>query len=76
MRKDLLGSPRQECPIFLDYSTQAKANSVYNTPNVWGIYIFNLMLKWVQAKGGVEGKEWEHDQMVANIVGVWCVVFV
>jgi len=41
--------------VFLDYTTQAKANSVYNTPNVWGVYIFNLMLKWVKTRGGVEG---------------------
>ncbi len=36
---------------------QAKADSAYNTPNVWGVYIFNLVLKWVRDKGGVEG-EW------------------
>ncbi len=58
VRKDLLGSPRRECPIFLDYTVQAKANSVYNTPNVWGVYIFNLMLKWVQEKGGIKGQLW------------------
>ncbi len=56
MRKDLLGRPRRECPTVIDYTVQAKANSVYNTPNVWGVYIFNLVLKWVRDKGGVEGK--------------------
>ena len=29
--------------------------SAYNTPNVWGIYILNLVLKWVQKNGGMEG---------------------
>lgn len=55
VHKDLLGNPRKECPIFIDYTVQAKANSLYNTPNVWAVYIFNLVLKWVGRQGGVKG---------------------
>jgi phosphoserine aminotransferase len=55
VRKALLGRPREECPITMDYTVQAKAKSAYNTPNVWGVYIFNLVLKWVLKQGGVEG---------------------
>lgn len=61
VRDDLLGHPRKECPTFIDYTVQAKANSAYNTPNVWGVYIFNLVLKWVRDKGGVEGKYYNND---------------
>lgn len=32
------------------------ANSAYNTPPVWSVYILNLVLQWIKAKGGVEGK--------------------
>ena len=56
MRKDLLGHPRKECPTFINYTVQSKAKSNYNTPNVWAVYIFNLVLKWVQQKGGIQGK--------------------
>ena len=56
VKRDLLGQPRAECPVIIDYTVQAKAKSTYNTPNVWGVYIFNLVLKWVHKQGGVEGK--------------------
>lgn len=55
VKKDLLGQPRAECPVIMDYTVQAKAKSMYNTPNVWGVYIFNLVLKWVRRQGGVKG---------------------
>ena len=55
VREDFLGSPRKECPSFIDYTLQNKMKSAYNTPNVWGIYILNLVLKWVKENGGVEG---------------------
>ena len=51
-----MDNPRKECPTFISYAVQAKANSAYNTPNVWGVYIFNLVLKWVRDQGGVEGQ--------------------
>lgn len=54
VNKDLLGRPRDECPIFMDYTVQTKAKSMYNTPNVWGVYIFNLVLKWVYKQGGIK----------------------
>ncbi len=55
VREDLLGSVRKDCPIIWDYTTQTKMKSAYNTPNVWGIYILNLVLKWLQDNGGLEG---------------------
>ncbi|XP_064388476.1 phosphoserine aminotransferase-like [Halichondria panicea] len=57
VREDLLGSVRKDCPIIWDYTTQTKMKSAYNTPNVWGIYILNLVLKWLQDNGGLEAME-------------------
>src|ERR687885_503627 len=34
--------------------THAQNNSLYNTPNTWGIYILNLVCKWVKEQGGLE----------------------
>ena len=56
VRGDLLGKARKECPTFIDYTAQNAMKSVYNTPCVWGVYILNLVLKWVKRQGGVSGK--------------------
>jgi phosphoserine aminotransferase len=37
----------------LDYNTQAKEKSLYNTPPVFGIYILGLVAKWMRAQGGL-----------------------
>lgn len=41
-------------PKFLTYKPHADNNSLYNTPPTWQIYILNLMLHWMQKKGGVD----------------------
>jgi phosphoserine aminotransferase len=41
----------------LDYRTYAEAHSMYNTPPTYSVYIAHLVLKWLQAQGGVEGIE-------------------
>ena len=55
VRDDMLGNPRKECPAFIDYTAQNAMKSIYNTPCVWGVYILNLCLKWVEKQGGVSG---------------------
>ena len=41
------------CPTMLKWKTQADANSLYNTPPTWGIYICGLVFKWIIAQGGL-----------------------
>jgi phosphoserine aminotransferase len=41
----------------LQYRTQAKENSLYNTPSTFGIYILMLVSRWLLAKGGAAGIE-------------------
>lgn len=55
IRDDLLGKIPDGLHTMLDYRTHAENNSLYNTPNTWGIYILNLVGKWVQEQGGLEG---------------------
>jgi phosphoserine aminotransferase len=38
----------------LSYKVQAENNSLYNTPNTFGIYILGLTLKWLQSLGGLK----------------------
>ena len=57
VRKDLIGHARADCPILLNWEVQAKAGSMHNTPNTWGIYIAGLTFEWVKESGGVKAME-------------------
>jgi phosphoserine aminotransferase len=60
LREDLLSRIPDGLHTMLDYRTHTENNSLYNTPNTWGIYIINLVCKWVEEKGGIEGIEREN----------------
>ena len=49
-------------PTMLDYRVHVENKSLYNTPNTGGIYIFSLVCKWLQEKGGVAAMERENDE--------------
>jgi phosphoserine aminotransferase len=57
MREDLIAKPSGPVPTMLQYATHAKNRSLYNTPPTFAIYMVNLVLKWLQAKGGIEAME-------------------
>jgi len=54
IRKDLLEKANKEIPTMLKYTTHVDGNSLYNTPPTFGIYMLGEVLKWVEAKGGIE----------------------
>src|SRR4028118_411052 len=43
-----------ELPTMLNYKTHTKTHSLYNTPNTWGVYLIDLVCKWIKGLGGVE----------------------
>lgn len=45
---------RAETPKILRYQTQAENDSMYNTPNTFGIYVAGLVAEWVAAEGGLK----------------------
>jgi len=54
IREDLLArSGGDRLPIMLDYTIHAENNSLYNTPNTFGIYILGLTMKWLKSLGGL-----------------------
>lgn len=61
IRSDLLPRVREGLATMLDYNTHVKNKSLYNTPNTWGIYILNLVCKWLKDRGGLEGMQQEND---------------
>ena len=55
IREDLLARSTDAVPIMLNYKIHADNNSLYNTPNTFGIYILGLTMKWLRSLGGLEG---------------------
>ncbi|HEX7014890.1 MAG TPA: 3-phosphoserine/phosphohydroxythreonine transaminase [Cyclobacteriaceae bacterium] len=63
IREDLLGKALDITPTMLNYQTQAKENSLYNTPPCFAIYMAGLVFEWLLAKGGVAAM---HKENVAK----------
>jgi len=53
VRDALTGRARRECPSVLDYAVQAKADSMFNTPPTFAIYLAGLTFEWLLAQGGL-----------------------
>jgi phosphoserine aminotransferase len=53
-RKELLERTAEKLPTMLSYRTHAKAQSLYNTPPTWPIYVSLLCCRWLKAQGGLE----------------------
>ncbi|MHC1738193.1 MAG: phosphoserine transaminase [Ignavibacteriaceae bacterium] len=54
MRKDLLERSSDSLHTMLNYKTHVENNSLYNTPNTFGIYIIDLVAKHLIKKGGLD----------------------
>ncbi len=67
IRKNLLDRVKESVPTMLRYKTQADANSLYNTPPTFGIYLLNLILEWIDEKGGI-AKIDEENQRKAKLL--------
>lgn len=57
VREDLLGKCSKLVPPVFNYTEQAKNHSMLNTPTTYSWYLMGLVLKWLQAQGGVEAIE-------------------
>ena len=57
IREDLLGKARDITPTMLNYQVHADANSLYNTPPCYTIYICKLVLEWLKENGGLEAMQ-------------------
>ena len=56
IREDLIPEKPavENTPTMLAWKTQADANSLYNTPPCYGIYICGKVFKWLKKMGGLE----------------------
>ncbi|BBI32241.1 3-phosphoserine/phosphohydroxythreonine transaminase [Cohnella abietis] len=57
IREDLINKPTTPVPTMLRYDTHADADSLYNTPPTFAIYMMSEVLKWIKENGGAAGME-------------------
>lgn len=55
LRKDMLERSSDSLHTMMNYKIHVENNSLYNTPNVFGIYIIALVCKWLKGLGGLDG---------------------
>ena len=66
IREDLI--PQEELqgvPTMMQYKTQADADSLYNTPNCYCIYICGKVFKWLKEMGGLEAMQALNEKKAA-----------
>ena len=67
VRDDLIGHALPVTPSAFNYQIQAEADSMYNTPPTYAIYIAGLVLKHVRQHGGLPAME-EHNRAKARVL--------
>lgn len=67
VKDSFLKTANKNIPTMLAYETYAHSNSLYNTPPVYSIYIHNLVLEWIEDRGGLSFIEAQNNKK-ANIL--------
>ena len=68
IREDLIREDVLEgTPTMLRYKTQADADSLYNTPPTYGIYMCGKVFKWLKARGGLAAMK-EYNEKKAKLL--------
>ncbi len=66
IRKDLITEDvLPSTPTIMKYETQAKARSLYNTPNCYSIYICGKVFKWIKRLGGLQAMKARNEEKAA-----------
>ena len=66
-RNDLVERSSDDLPTMLNYKTHVENDSMFNTPNTFGVYIIGLVAKWLLKNGGLD-KMFEINKKKANIL--------
>ncbi len=56
-KNSYLEKASENVPTILSYKAHAKADSLYNTPPAFSIYVVGLVLKWIEEQGGIAAQE-------------------
>ena len=67
IRDDLLARSHKDLPTMLSYKVQVENNSLYNTPNTFGVYILGLTMKWLKSLGGLAAVARANERKAATL---------
>ncbi len=67
--KEYLAKRRTDIPKIFQYQTHAENNSLYNTPNTWGIYLCRNVLRWMKSLGGLPALEARNKEKASVLYG-------
>ncbi len=71
IRDDLLERSDANLPGYLNYREHAEANSLYNTPPTFAIYVMGLVARWLQDEvGGLANMEARNREKAALVYDV------
>jgi phosphoserine aminotransferase len=57
VKKDLLSNIVRKLPSMMNYKVHAEAESMFNTPPVFAVFVSMLTLQWLDSNGGVAWAE-------------------
>lgn len=69
IREDLIGLAPENTPSMLDYKVHANANSLFNTPPCYSIYMAGLTFQWIKNQGGVSAMQKQNEEKAALLYG-------
>lgn len=73
VREDLIadGPARADiCPTYLDYRLQASKESMYNTPNTFGVYLCGKVFRWIERTGGLKAMQARNQEKADVLYGL------
>lgn len=65
VKKSALGKVNRQIPAMLDYKNHIEADSMYNTPPVFPVYVSMLTMKWIKKLGGVAALQKLNEEKAA-----------
>ncbi len=67
IRRDLADRCPDTVPTMLRYTTHIKAQSLFNTPPTFGIYMLRLITDWLKANGGIAAMQKVNEAKAAAL---------
>jgi phosphoserine aminotransferase len=65
VKDEILGKTGRDIPSMLDYQKHLNADSMFNTPPVFAVYVSMLTLQWLKDLGGVKAIEKLNEEKAA-----------
>ena len=68
IRKDLFGRSDDNLPGYLNYKNHSEADSMWNTPPTFSVYVLGLVAEWLEETVGGLDVMFEHNQRKAKLL--------